>query len=106
VADAKRRGSGFEVFDRSTPESLEQECHEALRARIGRADQFVVLCGEWTHRAEGVATELRIAQELEKPYFFLKGRHIDSSRPSSARISDKLYQWNSKGIDGLIRGFR
>ena len=37
--------------------------------RIRRADLTIVICGEYTDTAEGVAAELTIAQEEENPIF-------------------------------------
>ncbi len=45
-----------------------------VRQRIRRTNLTIVMCGEHTHRAEGVAAELSITREENNPYFLLNGR--------------------------------
>lgn len=106
LRDARRGGAPFLVCDRSTSESRNPACAEKLRERIFHSDLMIVLCGEWTHRATGVAKELRIAQELGKPYFCLKGRRGDPALPTSAKIGDKLYHWTPAYLFRLVTGQR
>jgi len=93
LRDARRGGAPFLVA-------------EKLRERIFHSDLMIVLFGEWTHRATGVAKELRIAQELGKPYFCLKGRRGDPALPTSAKIGDKLYHWTPAYLFRLVTGQR
>ncbi|HVT11540.1 MAG TPA: TIR domain-containing protein [Fimbriimonadaceae bacterium] len=106
VAEGRSKNSPFIVFDRSCKEAPGQEAEERLRDRISRIDAVVVLCGEWTHRAPNVSEELRLAQELGKRYYLIKGRRIDCARPATARIDDKMYLWKNGVISELVFRFR
>ena len=70
---AKNEDSPFDITNRSVKEHLEGDWKTKVKGRIQRADLVIVICGEYTHTAGGVATELQIAKDLEKPYFLLKG---------------------------------
>src|SRR2546428_9378784 len=48
---------------------------EKVRGRIRRADLVVVICGEYTHTATGVAAELSIARELDRKSTRLNSSH-------------------------------
>ena len=64
-----------------------------VRARIRKTDLTIVICGEHTHTAKGVAAELTITQELGKPYFLLRGRpNKTCHKPTMARSSDQNVQ--------------
>lgn len=65
------------------------------------------MCGEYTHLASGVATELRIAREESKPYFLLWGRSgRQCTKPSTAATSDTIYNWSWDNLKTLIGGGR
>src|SRR5258708_3371043 len=71
VGQASHPRTPFEIIDRSLRAPLIGDWVSKIRSRIERADLVVVICGEKTHTANGVDIELRIAQELDKPYFLL-----------------------------------
>ncbi len=78
-----------------------------MRGRIQRADQVIVLCGKRTGNATGVALELRIARDLNKPYFLLAGRSTGGNvKPATATSSDRMYRWTWKNLATLVRGGR
>jgi hypothetical protein len=57
--------------------------------------------------ARGVAAELEIAQEIDIPYFLLKGRtDIDCALPSCVIDSDKIYDCTWPNLKALIGGER
>jgi hypothetical protein len=70
-------------------------------------DVVVVLCGEKTDKAAGVAAELTIAKDKGKEYFLLKA-YPDKTcvKPSTASASDKVYTWNWENLKKLIGGGR
>jgi hypothetical protein len=77
------------------------------RARIRRADQVAVLCGEHTDTATGVNKEIRIAREEGTPYFLLKGRKDKTCmKPTAALTTDKMYPWSWPNVKALISGGR
>ena len=74
VGQAKYPNSPFEIVDSSVRRHLRGDWKKQVRNRIKRADLVIVMCGEHTHEAAGVAVEVKIAQEEGKPYFLLNGR--------------------------------
>ena len=97
----------FEIEDRSLKEPLTGDWREKVRRRMDNVDVVIVICGEYTHNATGVAAELTIAQEKEKPYFLLWGRNGKTcTKPSSALPTDKIYEWTWETLKALINGAR
>lgn len=107
LAQSHRAGAPFQIVDKTAPDSADPSNDEQLRARIKRVDQLVVICTEWTHRAQNVAKEVRIAREESVPYFFLKGRLFsEGAKPSTAVMNDKVYRWNRDSLYSLLQGIR
>lgn len=107
VGQSKHPDTDFEFADWSVKEPFTGNWKEKVRTRIKSTDQMVVICGESTHTATGVAVELTIAQEEKKPYFLLWGRSKKiCTKPTSARSVDKIYEWTWENLKALIRGVR
>lgn len=107
VGQAKNPGSPFQIADWSVRERFEGDWKAKVRARIRRTDLTIVICGEHTHQARGVAAELAITQEERKPYFLLRGRpHKTYYKPATARSSDEIYKWSWNNLKKLIAGRR
>ncbi len=108
VGQAKHSDSPFELNDWSVKEPFgEMNWQARVRERIRKVDQMIVLCGEYTHTASGVAVELRIAREEKKPYFLLKAyANKTATPPTSAAASDKIYEWTWPNLKALIAGGR
>ena len=78
-----------------------------VRQKIANAHQVVVVCGEWTHTAKGVSEEIKIAQELGKSYFLIKGRtNKNCTQPIGVKSTDKMYTWTWENVGLLLRGNR
>ena len=107
AGQAKHSDSPFDFTDASVKEHLAGDWKEKVKRRIANCDQVIVLCGEATHTAAGVSTELKIAQELTKPYFLLKGR-VDKActKPVAALATDAIYNWTWPNLKTLIAGGR
>ena len=107
VGQAKHPDSPFEIKDRSLKEPLTGDWKEKVRQRMDNVDLVIVICGEYTHTAAGVAAELTIARDAKKPYFLLWG-HGDKSctKPKTALDSDKIYKWTWDNLKALIGGAR
>ena len=74
---------------------------------MDNVDLVIVLCGEHTHTAQGVAAELEIAREKGKPYFLLWGRNgRNCTKPRTALVTDKVYRWTWDNLKALIDGAR
>lgn len=107
AGQAKHPDSPFDFADWSVKEPLTGNWKEKVRTRIRRVDQVIVLCGEYTHTAGGVATELSIAREEGKPYFLLWGRDGKTcTKPTTAFESDKIYKWTWENLKNLVAGTR
>lgn len=107
VGQAKNPDTPFEIHNWSVKEPMTGDWKEKVRARIRQTDLTIVICGEHTHTASGVAAELSISREERKPYFLLWGRSEKTcTKPSSAAASDKVYKWTWDNLKSLITGNR
>jgi len=107
VGQAKNSESPFSISDWSVKEPLTGNWKEKVRARIRRTELTIIICGEWTHTATGVAEELMITREEGNPYFLLWGRNGKTcNKPTSALPSDKIYSWTWDILKLLIGGAR
>lgn len=107
VGQAKNPDSPFSISDWSIKEPLTGNWKEKVRERIRKTDLTIVICGEWTHTASGVAEELKITREEGKPYFLLLGRSGKAcTKPTSALPSDNIYRWTWDDLKALIGGAR
>jgi hypothetical protein len=107
VGQSKHEDSPFELADWSIKEHLTGDWKEKARKRIRAVDVICVLCGEKTHTAAGVAAELSLAQEEDKEYFLLKGYSEKTcTKPTSAKSTDKMYEWTWDNLKNLIGGGR
>jgi hypothetical protein len=107
AGQAKHPDSPFEIKDRSIKQPLTGDWREKVRRRMDNIDVVIVICGEYTHTAAGVAAELTIAREAGKPYFLLRGRSDKTcTKPKTALDSDKIYKWTWDNLKQLIGGAR
>ena len=107
AGQAKTPDSPFNITDWSVKEPMTGNWREKVRRQIRRTDLTIVVCGEYTYRATGVATELDITRSEGKPYFLLHGRKDrTATRPESAYQSDKIYDWTWENLKKLIAGAR
>lgn len=107
VGQSQHPDTPFEIKDRSLKEHLTGDWKQKVRRRLDNVDVVIVICGEYTHTAPGVAAELTIAQEVRRPYFLLWGRSEKTcTKPSSALYSDKIYRWTWDNLKALIEGAR
>jgi len=107
VGQAKLLDSPFDFIDASVKEPLTGDWKEKVRRRMANIDVVIVLCGEYTHTASGVATEVTIAQGTRTPYFLLAA-YSDKfcTKPTSAKMEDKVYRWTWDNLKALIGGAR
>jgi hypothetical protein len=107
VGQSKLEDSPFDIIDRSVKEHLTGDWKGKVKGRISRADIVIVICGEHTNKATGVAVELQIAKELGKPYFLLWGYSQKTCvKPTTADAQDKIYKWEWDILKKLIHGDR
>lgn len=106
VGQSKNPDSPFEISDASIKEAS-PDWKTKARTSIRNADVVTVICGEHTDTAKGVAAELTIAQEENASYFLLHGRNGKSAKkPTSAKSTDKVYDWTWDNLKRLIGGAR
>lgn len=107
VGQAKHPDSPFAIQDWSVKDAMSGDWKEKVRKRIRATDLTIVLCGERTYTASGVAAELTITREEGKPYFLLRGRaNKVCTKPTSALATDKIYDWTWENLKLLIGGAR
>jgi hypothetical protein len=107
AGQAKLPDSPFEFKDNSVKAHLTGDWKDKVRRRMDNIDVVIVLCGTRTHTATGVAAELKIAKESNKPYFLLSAYpYKQCVKPTTASSSDKLYKWNWHNLKKLINGAR
>jgi hypothetical protein len=107
AGQAKLPDSPFDFTDASVKEPLTGDWKDKVRRRMDNVDMVVVLCGEYTDKASGVAAELTIAQEKAKSYFLLAAYSDKTcAKPSMAKLGDKLYKWTWDNLKKLIGGER
>ena len=107
VGQAEDPDSPFHIADWSVKEAMPGDWIKKVRDRIRKTDLTIVICGEHTHKASGVAAELRITRRLGKPYFLLCGHPKKSvQKPTTASQGDDIYKWTWKNLKLLIRGER
>ena len=106
VGQSKNPDSPFDIADWSIKVASPTWKEEARR-RISNSSCVAVICGKNTHTATGVSEEIRIAQELGKPYFLLAGYAAGgNTRPTAARSTDKMYEWTWPNVKALVEGGR
>jgi len=107
AGQAKNPDSPFEFADWSVKDPMTGDWKGKVRQRIRKTDLTIVICGEYTHTATGVAAELTITRDEKKPYFLLAGRADKTCRkPTSALETDKIYKWTWDNLKALIGGAR
>ena len=107
VGQSKLPNLRFSISDYSIHKRLNAIWRKKVRKRIRVSDLTIVICGEHTHDAKGVAAEVTISREEGKPYFLLKGRPKRTcTKPRMARRSDKIYKWTENNLTKLINGER
>ena len=103
VDQANNRDSPFNITDRSMQEAALGNWRKRVRSLIRKTDFTIVICGEHTHSAKGVAAELTITREEGNPYFLLRGRpNKTCTKPAMALRSDKIHKWSWKNLKQLI----
>jgi hypothetical protein len=107
VGQSRHADTPFEITDWSVKQHQTGNWKEKVRRRIRAVDVVIVVCGNDTNTAIGVAEEVRIARAEGKPYFLLAGRKNGRiKKPAGALAGDKVYRWTWANLKTLIHGGR
>src|SRR5690625_3651320 len=104
IGQSKHSDSPFVIHDWSLKEPS-SDWKARARRQIRASGLVIVLCGRHMASAAGVAVELSIAQEEGVSYFLLAG-YDDSTKPTAAKLGDKLYKWTWDNLKALVGGAR
>ena len=105
VAQFKDSESPFSITDLSVRGPIDENWRREVRKRIQKADLMIVICGEHTHDAAGVAAEITIAQEVGKRYILLRGRKKKTcTKPRNTLACDEMHNWKWEKLQQLIEG--
>jgi hypothetical protein len=105
VAQAADPACPFSFVDNSIQEALSSQWVAEARRLISESDFVIVLCGDQTHQAKGVETELQITKEMKKPYALIKAtRKYVATRPKSASPTEPMYPPTWTTVAALLRG--
>lgn len=103
AAQARRSESPFAFVDLSVKHSIDRRWQQEARKRIRDSDLVIVICGQHTHQATGVAAELSITREERRPYFLLHGRRGKTcTRPRNALREDPMHPWKWAKLEKLF----
>jgi hypothetical protein len=107
AGQAKLPDSPFEFKDNSVREHMDGNWEQKVERRMENIDVVIILCGAKTHLARGVATELRLAKGLRKPYFLLAAySDVYCTKPTTASENDIVYKWEWSSLKSLLAGYR
>ena len=95
----------FEFANWSVREPMTGDWKDKVRGRIRSTELMIVICGEWTHTASGVAAELTIAREERKPTSCCGGARNPCTKPTSATAA-QIYEWTWANLKALVGGAR
>ncbi|RJX25996.1 MAG: hypothetical protein C4537_03380 [Acholeplasma sp.] len=99
IAQSQNVDIPFIISDISIKDPISEKWKIEARNRIQKSDCMIVLCGESTKDAKGVAAEVSIAQELNKRYILIKGRKKkEVTKPLNSLSEDQIIKWKWKDI--------
>lgn len=67
VQQAKLQQTPFSIADTSIQYRVSEQWELEAKRKISQSNFVIVLCSDTTHTANGIATELAIAQNINKP---------------------------------------
>jgi hypothetical protein len=104
IAESKRPECPWEFVDYSIRQAIQGPWVTEAKRLIASSDCVIVLCGEQTRQAAGVAIELQAAQEIGKHYFLLSGtRKGRPTKPAHARDDDKIWTYKWPTVETLLK---
>jgi len=105
IAESKRPDCPWNFVDNSINRDIPRRWTAVAERLIKASDCVIVLCGEQTHQADGVATEMQLAQKHGKRYFLLSGTRTGTpTPPRHARANDKIWTYRWPTVKTLLEG--
>ncbi len=105
IADSKRPDCPWRFVDNSISREIPQRWAAEAERLIKASNCVLVLCGQQTHQAVGVATEVQLAQKHGKRYFLLSGTRVGTpTRPKHARADDRIWTYRWPTVKTLLEG--
>lgn len=105
IAESRRPECPWEFIDKSITAPIDERWTMEAERLIQSSDLMVVLCGEQTHQAIGVATEIQLAQKAGKRYILLAGtRNGAPTKPRHARADDRIWTYRWPTLEALLTG--
>jgi hypothetical protein len=94
VGQSCHANTPFSIIDHSIRKETKNWKADA-RKRIARAHLVIVICGQHTHRALGVAREVEIARKEGIKYRLLRGRKDGTARrpQGTSFVFDPIHDW-------------
>ncbi|MCW5767086.1 MAG: hypothetical protein KIT19_00230 [Phycisphaeraceae bacterium] len=105
IVESQRPDCSWEFIDNSISHAVPERWTLEAERLIRESEFVIVLCGEQTHQAPGVATEVQLAQKLGRRYFLLSGTRIGMpTRPKHSRADDKIWTYRWPTLQTLLTG--
>lgn len=105
IAESRRPDCPWEFIDKSIKAPIDERWTAEAERLIQSSDLVIVLCGEQTHQATGVAVEIQLAQKLRRRYFLLSGtRKGTPTRPRHTRSDDTIWPYRWPTVQALLMG--
>lgn len=105
IAESRRPECPWEFIDKSIKTPIDERWTAEAERLIQSSDLVIVLCGEQTHQATGVAVEIQLAQKLGRRYFLLSGTRTGTpTRPRHTRSDDKIWPYRWPTVQALLMG--
>lgn len=103
AGQAVNSDSPFDFIDASVKAHLTGDWKEKVRKRINNVDIVLVLCGEHTNRAVGVAAEVAIAKDCGKRVIYMSAyKEKKCVLPQGSGWFDTLHDWTWPNLKRLI----
>lgn len=101
IGQSRLPDSPFEVIDTSLKEAApEKDWEDKANLAIKRSDQVVVMVGPYTHKAQGVLKEVRMARDASKPIVQIIGYKDGDYTP--VPDAGRLYKWNWENLKKIL----
>ena len=104
VGQANNSNSPFDFLDWSLKEAApEKQWRDQAAGAIQRADLILVICGQNTHKANGVKAEVSIAKGQHKYVAYMHGRpNVTCQLPENAHHGAQKFDWSWRNLEELL----